>query len=76
MDGDYEAIVEGKLSIKGKTNLVEEKGIITVKGGNVGVQSKFNITLADYDITFIKGKPSTNVAKQVEVTLHSEYERN
>ena len=72
-DGEYEAKVEGELSIKGKTNPIKEKGTITVKGGNIGVQSKFNITLADYDITFVKGKPSTNVAKVVEVTAHTEY---
>ena len=72
-DGEYEALVEGELSIKGKTNPVREKGTITVKGNNVGVQSKFNVTLADYDISFLKGKPSTNVAKVVEVTVHTEY---
>ena len=72
-DGDYEAIVEGELSIKGKTNPIKEKGTITVNGSSISVQSKFNLTLADYGISFLKGKPSTNVAKDVEVTLHTDY---
>ena len=72
-DGEYEAFIEGEMNIKGKTNPIKEKGTITVKGNSVGVQSKFNITLAEYDISFVKGKPSTNVAKVVEVTTHTEY---
>jgi polyisoprenoid-binding protein YceI len=72
-DGEYEANVEGELSIKGKTNPLKEKGTIAVKGNSVSVQSKFNVTLADYEVTFLKGKPSTNVAKVVEVTVHTEY---
>ena len=64
---------EGELIIKGKTNPVKEKGTITVKGNIVEVQSKFNIALIDYDISFVKGKPSTNVAKVLEVTVHTVY---
>ncbi len=48
-------------------------GTVTVKGGKVSTYSKFNITLADYGITFVKGKPSSNIAKTLEVTIHSEY---
>ncbi|MFC2115970.1 YceI family protein [Bacteroidota bacterium] len=72
-DGEYEAMVEGELSIKGTSNPVKEKGVIRVKGKSIEVVSKFNVTLADYNISFIKGKPSTNVAKTVEVTALSEY---
>jgi len=72
-DGEYLANVEGELSIKGQTNSVSEKGTITVKGNSIVVQSKFNITLVDYGVELLKGKPSTNVAKTVEVTVHAEY---
>ncbi len=72
-DGTYDAHVEGELTIKGVTKPVHEMGKITVKGGKVDASSKFNITLADYGVTFAKGKPSTNVAKTVEVTLQAEY---
>jgi len=73
-DGTYDAIVEGELTIKGVTNPVKEKGTITVKNGKVEAGSKFNVTLADYGIEFVKGKPSSNIAETVEVTLQAEYE--
>lgn len=72
-DGTYDAHVEGELTIKGVTKPVHEMGKITVKGGKVEANSKFNITLAEYGIEFVKGKPSSNIAKTVEVTLQSEY---
>lgn len=73
-DGSYEANISGDITIKGKTNPVSEKATITVKGNQVNVQSKLNITLADYEIVFVKGKPSSNIAKTVEVTVHAEYQ--
>jgi polyisoprenoid-binding protein YceI len=72
-DGTYDAHVEGELTIKGVTKPVHEMGKITVTGGKVDASSKFNVILADYGITFVKGKPSTNIAKTVEVTLQAEY---
>jgi polyisoprenoid-binding protein YceI len=73
-DGSYEAIVKGELTIKETAKPVEAKGTITVKGRAVIVRTKFNIVLADYGITFKKGKPSTNVAKEVEATVDAEYQ--
>jgi polyisoprenoid-binding protein YceI len=73
-DGKYEADVEGELTIRGVTNSIKEKGTITVKGSTVEVGSKFDVTLADYGITFVKGKPSSNIAKTVEVTIRAEYQ--
>ncbi len=73
-DGNYSATVQGELTIKGVTKPVNEKGTITVKGNKVEVLSTFNITLADYGVTFSSGKPSSNIAKVVEVTVHAEYQ--
>jgi polyisoprenoid-binding protein YceI len=73
-DGIYEAIVEGDMTLKGVTNKISEKGTITVKEGKVETKSTFNITLADYGIEFVKGKPSSNIAKAVEVTVLAEYQ--
>lgn len=73
-DGTYQAKVSGDLTIKGKTNPINETATITVKGNTVSVSSKFNITLSDYGIEFVKGKPSSNIAKTVEVTVQSEYQ--
>jgi polyisoprenoid-binding protein YceI len=72
-NGAYQADIEGELSIKGETKPISEKGSITVKDGNIGVESKFDVNLADYGISFAKGKPSTNVAKVVEVTVLADY---
>jgi polyisoprenoid-binding protein YceI len=73
-DGKYDAIIEGDMTIKGVTNKIKERGIITVKGGVVEVASVINVTLADYGIEFVKGKPSSNIAKTVEVTVLAEYQ--
>jgi polyisoprenoid-binding protein YceI len=73
-DGIYQANVEGELTIKGVTKPIKEKGTITIKGNKIDVQSNFNVTLADYGITFVTGKPASNIAKTVEITVHSEYQ--
>lgn len=72
-DGKYDADVTGELTLKETTKPVITKGTITVKGTTVIVDTKFNLTLADYEIVFKKGKPSTNIAKEIEVTVHTEH---
>lgn len=71
-NGSYPATVEGELTIKGVTSPVTIEGIIKILDGTANIESMFNVTLADYGITFSKGKPSTNVAKIIEVTVHAE----
>ncbi|MCF8224728.1 MAG: YceI family protein [Bacteroidales bacterium] len=73
-DGSYPATVKGELTIKEKTNSISESGTVTVKGNTVKVGSKFDVTLADYGILFKKGKPASNIAKTVEVTVQAEYQ--
>ena len=73
-NGSYQANVEGEFTIKGITKDVSEKATIVVNGELIEVISKFNITLADYGVSFVKGKPSTNIAKEVEVTMKAEYQ--
>ena len=72
-DGSYSAVVEGELTINGVSNPIKEKVTFTVKGGKISLSSKFNIALADYKVAFAKGKPSTNIAKTVEVTVEANY---
>lgn len=72
-DGSYSADVTGDLTINGVTNPIKEKATIVVKGGKISLSSKFNLTLADYKIAFKGGKPSTNIAKTVEVTVEANY---
>jgi polyisoprenoid-binding protein YceI len=72
-DGSYEATATGELIIKDVPHSVNEKGVIKVEGGNVTLTLKMNITLGDYKIAFVKGKPSTNIAKSVEASIVSVY---
>ncbi len=72
-DGTYTANIEGSLTIHGETKNISEKATITVKGGNITLNSKLNLTLADYAIAFKDGKPSTNIAKVIEITVVAEY---
>jgi polyisoprenoid-binding protein YceI len=72
-DGTYNALVSGDMTIKGVTKSINEKGTVTVKGNIVSVNSKFNLTLAEYGIAFEKGKPSTNIAETVLLTVLAEY---
>lgn len=72
-DGTYTASVTGNLDIKGETKVLNEKATISVEGEKVTLDSKMTIVLADYGITFSGGKPSTNIAKEVEVTVKSIY---
>lgn len=72
-DGTYQANATGELTIKDVTKPVTATGAITVLSGKVTLNSKMNITLADYKITFFKGKPSTNVAKEVAINTEAVY---
>lgn len=68
-DGSYPATVEGSLELHGITKPVTEKGIITVEGSKVSIDAEMTIILADYEIAFDKGKPSTNISKEIKVTI-------
>jgi polyisoprenoid-binding protein YceI len=72
-DGTYHADVSGELTLHGITKPISEKGTITVNGDKVLVDTKMEITLAEYEIAFESGKPSTNIAKTIEVTVKAEF---
>lgn len=72
-DGVYTTEVVGDLTINGVTKPIKENVTFTVKSKKISLNSKFNVTLADYEVAFKKGKPSTNIAKTVEVSVEAEY---
>ncbi|MGK0489561.1 MAG: polyisoprenoid-binding protein YceI, partial [Candidatus Endobugula sp.] len=74
-DGSYEATVTGEMTIKEESKPISEKGTITVAGGNITINTTFNLTLSDYKIVFKKGKPSSNIAKTIAVTAIAEYNK-
>ena len=72
-DGTYNANVSGELTIHGVTKPVTEKGTINVSGDKVVVETKMKITLAEFEVAFEGGKPSTNIAKTIDITVKSEF---
>ncbi|MDP1579732.1 MAG: YceI family protein [Candidatus Didemnitutus sp.] len=72
-DGTYPATIVGVLNIKGADKDVSETGTLTIKGGAITAEAKFSLTLADFGVTFVEGKPSKNIAKIVEVTVKAPY---
>ncbi len=67
-EGVYTANIAGDMTIRGKTNPLKAPVEIKVSSaGDVTLNTTFNITLADYGIAFEEGKPSTNIAKVIEV---------
>ncbi len=72
-NGTYTAKVSGDLSMHGVTKTLNETATITVQEGKVNVDVELNITLADYNIAFEKGKPSTNIAKTVLAKIKAEF---
>jgi polyisoprenoid-binding protein YceI len=74
-EGLHKVKVVGQLTIKGKTNPINVMGDIVVEGKEIRIKSIFEITLADYGIVFVKGKPSTNVAKSVEITVSANFNK-
>lgn len=74
-DGTYTATVTGEMTLHGVTKALSETATINVAGNSVSIETKMELTLADYNINFKKGKPSTNIAKTIAVTSKSEYKK-
>lgn len=72
-DGTYQIMVSGDLTIKGTTRTLNEKATIKIEGGKVSLETKIDIELAGFGITFSGGKPSTNIAKVVQVSVTAIY---
>ncbi len=69
-DGTYNVTISGKMTIHGVTKEVSIPGTITVKGGTVTANAKFNVQTADYNISIpklVEGK----IAKNIEVTVNT-----
>jgi polyisoprenoid-binding protein YceI len=72
-NGEYNVQVEGNMTIHGETQNIKEPATITVNDDNIELKTKFNLKLTDYSIAFKNGKPSTNIAKVIEISAVAEY---
>ncbi len=66
--GTYDANVEGELTIHGITNQVAANGLFTVSDDMISGKSKFNVAIADYDIS-IPGAVAGKIADVVEINV-------
>ena len=69
-DGVYKVTVTGKLNMHGVEKERTIPGTITVKGGEISIDSKFMVALKDHNIE-IPSLVSQNIAELVEVTIKS-----
>ena len=69
-NGKYEAMVEGKMTIKGVSKTIKEKGAIEVKDGKILLNSVFNILLSDYQIK-IPGNYVNNISNSLQITVNA-----
>ncbi len=64
--GEFDVLVEGKLTIKDVTKKVRESGTLTIKKGEVAGSTVFIIRPEDYNIR-IPGRYVRNIASDIEV---------
>lgn len=69
-DGVHKVTVTGKLKIHDVEKERTIPGTISIKGGEVSVESKFIVTLKDHNIE-IPSIVAQNIAEMVEVTIKS-----
>jgi len=68
VNGKYNVVVEGDLTIHGVTNKISEKGTFTVTGENIEGQAEFVLKPEDYKIKIPK-TVINNIAEEIEVTV-------
>ena len=73
-DGTYSVTVSGDLTIHGITKNVTAPGTITIAAGKISADSKFPVTLSDYNVT-IPALVKDNIAKTVDITVSCNYDQ-
>lgn len=68
ISGEYEAIIEGELTMHGVTKKVSEKGTFTVQDAQIDGASTFIVKPEDYRIKIPK-TVMNNIAEEIEVTV-------
>jgi len=71
-DGIYDIMIEGKLMIHGVTNYIKEKGIITIKDGNISAKSEFPVSLNAYEVKIEKAYKNA-IKDDILLKIHFDY---
>ena len=69
-DGTYKVTVVGKLNMHGVEKERTIPATVTIKGGEISIESKFIVALKDHNIE-IPSLVAQNIAEQVEITVKS-----
>ena len=72
-DGEYDVVVEGKMTMHGETKDIAPTGKLIIKGNQIIIDSKFKLKLADYKVE-VPASKLANIAEVVEVTIKSTLE--
>jgi hypothetical protein len=72
-DGTYAVSVEGDLTLHGVTKNAKATGAITIKGGKVSANSKFQVKLKDYSIS-IPSLVADKISEDIDITVDCKYE--
>ncbi len=72
-DGAYPVTVEGDLTMHGVTKKASAPGSITIKGGKIAANAKFQVKLKDYSIS-IPSLVADKISEDIDITVDCKYE--
>ena len=73
-DGNYDALIEGKLTLHGVTKVIKEKGTFEVIQGKIVGKSNFRVLLSDYNINN-PNSVEDNIPKTLEINVEIALEK-
>jgi polyisoprenoid-binding protein YceI len=73
-NGTSQAIIDGELTIHGVTKKIQEKGTFQVTEGKIIGQSKFKISLKEYNVV-IPSAVTNNISDLIEITVDVSLEK-